>query len=82
MPGSTLTINGTFASIMVNATGLPLIGLIIYISGATSSQISRVNDAFGEAYTPLVSANWHIPIPTTVQDALDQVASRLVVGGL
>lgn len=80
-PGSTLTMNGSFAFVNASTTGIPLINLINYTSGATPSQISRVNDVFGEAYTPSIPANW-TPVPTTAQDALDQIAARLVAGGL
>ncbi|CAH6419709.1 Collagen [uncultured virus] len=37
----------------------------------------RVNDAFGLAYTPSVSANWVGAPPTTVQEALDRIAAAL-----
>ncbi len=79
--GATLTLNGTVSTIVASATGLPLENLITYSSGATAAQIFRVNDAFGEAYTPSVPANWS-PVPTTAQEAFDQIAARLVAGGL
>jgi hypothetical protein len=79
--GATLTLNGTQSTIVTSAVGLPLESLISYTGGATPAQITRVNDAFGEAYTPTVPADW-TPIPATVQEALDQVAARLVAGGL
>ncbi len=79
--GSTLTINGTNATVVASSNALPLINLITYAGGATPAQITRLNDVFGEAYTPAVPANW-TPVPTTAQEALDQIAVRLVAGGL
>jgi hypothetical protein len=37
----------------------------------------RVDDAFGLAYKPTVLADYDPPIPTTVQEALDQLAGRV-----
>ena len=69
------------ASIAASAIGLPLNSLISYAGGATSAQISRVNDVFGLAYTPNNPLDW-TPVPTNCQEALDQIAARLVAGGL
>lgn len=80
--GYSLTLNGTMASIIASAIGLPITGLISYVGGATSAQITRINDAFGEAYTPSVLTDWKLPTPQTAQQALDQLASRLTLGGL
>jgi len=79
--GASLELNGTLASVVASATGLPVESLIIYASGANASQIFRVNDVFGEAYSPSIPADW-TPVPTTAQAALDQIAARLVAGGL
>lgn len=80
--GSSLTLNGTMSSIIASAIGLPVTSLIGYVGGATSAQITRVNDVFGEAYTPSVPSDWKLPVPQTAQQALDQIASRLTLGGL
>ena len=40
----------------------------------TASTLTRVDDAFGVAYTPTVAGNWAAP-PTTVQEALDRLAA-------
>jgi hypothetical protein len=80
-PGGSLTLNGTLATVTASSTGLPIITSINYLTGATLSQISRVNDVFSQAYTPTIAANW-TPVPTTAQEALDQIAARLVAGGL
>lgn len=41
----------------------------------TVSTLTRVDDAFGVAYTPSVAGNWAAPPPTTVQEALDRLAA-------
>jgi hypothetical protein len=48
----------------------------------TNTSLIRVNDAFGLAYTPTVPADYDPPIPTNVQEALDQLAARVrALGG-
>lgn len=75
--GATLTLNGTGAMVNSGANALPIKSLISLIGGALETQITRVNDAFGEAYTPAVPGNWAIPRPTTVQEALDRMAANI-----
>lgn len=78
---ATLNINGPNGFVITSSTGLPINSLITYTSGATSAQISRLNDVFGQGYTPSNPLNWS-PAPTNCQEALNQIAARLVAGGL
>lgn len=80
-PNASLVINGPTSSVTATSNGIPAESFISYLAGATPAQIFRVNDAFGQAYTPTTPADW-TPVPTTAQEAFDQIATRLVAGGL
>ena len=75
--GSTLTINNTGASVVTSATGMPVFSSIIFTGGATMAQISRLNDAFGQAYTPSNLSAWSNVNPTSVANALDRIAATI-----
>ena len=75
--GASLTINGVNAQVISGASALPLVGLITFGGGATASQITRINDAFGLAYTPLVLGDWSGVAPTSVANALDRIAAQI-----
>ncbi|RAS85880.1 hypothetical protein A3863_18885 [Priestia endophytica] len=64
----TTTVRATVDSIPIR-TRVTLVG--------TSTSLIRVDDAFGLAYTPANQLNWDLPIPTTTQQALDQLAARI-----
>lgn len=75
--GASLTINGVNAQVVSGASALPLVGLITFGGGATASQITRINDAYGLAYTPLVLGDWSGVAPTSVANALDRIAAQI-----
>ncbi|GFN32264.1 hypothetical protein PCURB6_25240 [Paenibacillus curdlanolyticus] len=48
----------------------------VTLVGANTTLV-RVDDAFGVAYTPGNPADWTLPLPTTVQEALDRIAAKI-----
>jgi hypothetical protein len=68
--GTALTTTGT-VSIGCDSSSLPIKSLQSLSGGTT---ITYVSDATAVAYTPTTSANWP-SVPTTVQTALDNLAS-------
>lgn len=77
---TTLILNRTApGSLAVSADAISLpIRSQITISGTVA--LTRLNDAFGEAYTPSTPGNWPTQ-PTTVQSALDILAANGGGGG-
>jgi hypothetical protein len=61
-------------TVTVKATGdaLPIKSQLTLAGGAT---LTRMTDAFGTGYTPVVPANWS-PVPVEIAGALDQLAAR------
>lgn len=72
---STINLNGTGAGCTLNATvsSLPTRTNITLSNGAT---ITRLNDAYGLAYTPTTNNSW-TSVPTTVQSGLDNINTGL-----
>ncbi len=63
----------------IDMNGLPLYGLPAPVDdsdAATKAYADGLNNA--TAYTPSVSGDWS-PAPTTVAEALDQLAARLSI---
>ena len=72
-----LVVNGvTGVTTHVFATGdsIPRRGNVTLTGVHTT--LTRINDAFGLAYTPGTAANWAAPAPATVQEALDRLAAQ------
>jgi hypothetical protein len=51
-----------------NAANVTLVG--------TNTTLTRLNDAFGLAYTPGDASDWAAPAPTTLQEAIDRLAAQ------
>jgi hypothetical protein len=67
----TLTVDGA-CTVTATVNSIP-----INHSFTGGSTLVFINDATALAYTPINLVNWHVPFPTTVQEALDQLASRV-----
>jgi hypothetical protein len=70
------TILGTLSAagscnVIAAANSIPI---VTNLTGGAS--LAFINNAHALGYTPANSTNWHLPVPTTVQEALDQLASR------
>ena len=63
---------------LTDVISLPIKANLILAGGGTNN-VTRLSDAFGEAYTPTTPGNWS-PVPTTVQGALDELAADLLAG--
>lgn len=70
-----LTITNTGASVIADATSLPLKAQISLVSGGA---ITRLTDVYSTAYAPTTAGNWN-SVPTENQAALDTLASSGVV---
>ena len=75
--GATLSLNGLNAIVIAGSNSLPLSTLISYSGGATLSQITLINDAYGTAYIPTSLPNWNGLQPTSVSNALDRIAAKI-----
>jgi hypothetical protein len=73
-------VNNVITRVRATVDSIPIRSRVTLVGANTS--LIRVDDAFGLAYTPTVPADFDPPIPTTVQEALDQLAARLrALGG-
>ncbi len=61
--------------IAADSISLPLIGNIAFTGTAADTDITRLSDANGSAYTPSTPGDWPLPVPKTVQEALDSLAA-------
>lgn len=58
-----------------DGASIPIRSAITYTGTAVSADLTRLNDANSDAYTPAVSGDWPAPDPVTVQEALDMIAA-------
>lgn len=62
-------------AVSADAVSLPVRASVSFTGTATAAaNLTLLNDAAGEGYTPTTPANWS-PVPTTVQAALDTLGS-------
>lgn len=73
-------VNNVSTRVRATVDSIPIRSRVTLVG--TGTTLIRVDDAFGLAYTPAVPADYDPPIPTTVQEALDQLAARVrALGG-
>jgi hypothetical protein len=73
-------VNNVTTRVRATVDSIPIRSRVTLVG--TNTSLIRVDDAFGLAFTPTVPADYDPPIPTTVQEALDQLAARLrALGG-
>jgi len=72
-------VNNVSTRVRATVDSIPIRQRVIIVG--TSTSLIRVDDSNGLAYTPINSANWNSPSPTTVQEALDRLASRVALLG-
>ncbi|MCS3596693.1 hypothetical protein M2370_001875 [Bacillus sp. JUb91] len=70
-------VNDVITRVRATVDSLPIRSRINILG--TNTTLIRVDDAFDLAYTPINPANWAPLPPTTVQEALDRIASLLAV---
>ncbi|MFL0403071.1 exosporium leader peptide-containing protein [Bacillus nitratireducens] len=68
-------VNNVITRVRATVDSLPIRSRITLIG--TNTSLIRVDDAFDLAYAPINPINWAAPPPTTVQEALDRIASLL-----
>lgn len=73
---SSITLNGTGALVSLSTNSLNTTN-IIYAGGATSAQVTLINDSLGLKYTPNNLINWSGTAPTSVSNALDRIATQI-----
>lgn len=74
--GGNLIVNNAGPSLVIDATS-DSIPVLSKLSLTGNTVLRRLNDANGLAYTPALPVIWAAPPPTTVQEALDRMASLL-----
>ncbi|WP_246289144.1 hypothetical protein [Bacillus haikouensis] len=73
-------VNNVTTRVRATVDSIPIRSRLTLVGSGTS--LIRVDDAFGLAYTPAVPTDYDPPIPTTTQEALDQLAARIrALGG-
>jgi hypothetical protein len=73
-------VNNVTTRVRATVDSIPIRSRVTLVGSNTS--LVRVDDAFGLAYTPTVPTDYDPPIPTTTQEALDQLAARIrALGG-
>lgn len=75
--GSTVLINGASGLITSSASSLPIKSSVSFSGGASQSQITRENDAFGAAYVCSNLSDWSGVQPSSIADALDRIAAKI-----
>ncbi len=68
-------VNNVITQVRATSDSIPISQRVILVGTATN--LIRVNDAFGVAYTPSNPSDWIAPAPTTVQEALDRIAAQI-----
>lgn len=78
-PFTAVTVTGASASLSATSDSLPIRADVTVSGGAT---LTLLNDAAGEAYTPVTPADWGfvVPVPATVQQALDDISHKITNG--
>ena len=68
-------VNSVATRVRATSNSIPIRSRVTLVG--TNTTLTRVDDAFGVAYTVTNAANWVAPPPTTVQEALDRIAAAI-----
>lgn len=68
-------VNNVLTKVRATSDSIPIRQRVTLVG--TGTNLIRVDDAFGVAYTPSNAADWTAPPPTTVQEALDRIAATI-----
>lgn len=71
-----ITLNGANVSLFATNSSLPLKANVTIAGGAT---LTRLTDAASLEYSPTTPSDWALPLPSTVQEALDRLASVVAI---
>jgi hypothetical protein len=75
---SSFTLSGALSTVgsvnlTVSASSLPSFRIL-----SPSTVVTYINDATALAYAPFVPANWIVPVPSVLQDAIDALAAMKI----